>query len=179
MPADTLWLPQGGGRLGRVLGVGSLLVAAGLLVASLLALNNHPGGDPGHKVFDQLTKIRAAVPPGATAVKVQNDDPVQWFPGCGSASRAGWGGELYGIDFTDPSSKIAVVLDINTVLERQGWHPDPTPATPSQGSLAHWYLDIEGGRRANAFAYPLRRGPHDWYFTASWQTPGPQTEGCG
>jgi len=133
----------------------------------------------GGEIFAQVSGIRAAIPLAASNINIQSS-AASWVAGCSEipGARDGWTSDRVSINFSDPNPRNTVVRQIARSLKRMGWkHHDSSPG-PGKGALAHWTLDVKSARVAQAWAFPLGAGKHQWYFSASWKPPGPSGQGC-
>jgi hypothetical protein len=161
--------------------VGLFIVVVLLIVGgvSFWLLRPPGGGDPGGLVFRELKQISAAVPPGASTVKM-SATPVEWLqpcPGLGDG-QPGWSRVYVSVSFTDLANPAVVVTQISSALHRMGWQRHDTVPTPGQGKVAHWALNVHKGQLASAFAFPVPAESSHWSVSATWQPPGPVGYGC-
>ncbi|MDQ1361066.1 MAG: hypothetical protein QOJ44_1443 [Acidimicrobiaceae bacterium] len=153
-----------------------VLVLGGGIGATAYALtaDQHPGGDPGGTVLQRLETIRSAVPPGASGVSVL---PIaaSWMDACAGdpSSHAGWVEDRVNVRFTDTAPATTVKATIDSGLQALGWVRHDIVITRGQGPTAHWSREVQGGRRADAFAFTTPSGSSTWFLTATWQPPGP------
>jgi hypothetical protein len=159
-----------------------LVVGGGIGAAMYTSTaDQQSGGDPGGKVLRRLETIRSAVPSGALGISVV---PIAatWMGACASDSNshAGWVEDRVTVGFTDTAPAAMVKATIDSGLRSLGWVRHDIVITSGQGPTAHWSRAVRGGRRADAFAFPVPSGSSNWFLTATWQPPGPVvfTGGC-
>jgi hypothetical protein len=80
--------------------------------------------------------------------------------------------------FFDTSNRVTVIAKIDRALRSQGWQRHDSKPRPSDGRLPHWTLDVKSAHVVQAWAFPVGPGTHHWYFSASWNPPGPRGQGC-
>jgi hypothetical protein len=133
----------------------------------------------GGEIFAQVTSISRAVPASATNVQVHSS-AASWISGCSQipGSHDGWTTDNAFVNFTDTRSKSEVLAHIDASLSMLGWKRHDASPGPYQGRIAHWTLDVKGGRLAQAWAFPVGPGTRHWALTASWSPPGPRGQGC-
>jgi hypothetical protein len=133
----------------------------------------------GSQIFDKVSGIRAAVPSSASNVQEQSS-AAEWISGCSAipGSRSGWTTDQVSVSFTDFNSRTSVIKMMDNTLERKGWQRHDSSTGPGQGPITHWTLDVKSKHLIQAWAFPVGPGTLHWFFSASWNPPGPQGQGC-
>lgn len=145
----------------------------------LLAACGHGSGDPGGMVLRELKPVATAIPPRASDVRARFNDPT-WQSKCpdNPYERSGWSQVAVSATFDADNPETDVIASIDADLVHLGWSRNDTAVTAGQGPVAHWTRSVGGGRRADAFAYPVPAGSDHWWLTASWDPPGFALPGC-
>jgi hypothetical protein len=164
------------GLMKRLCAVGLVVLVS--LAAWILSRPAHSIAN-GSQIFSRVVAIRDAVPSNASDLQVQSS-AASWVSGCTEipGSRSGWTTDQASVMFFDASSRAAVTAKIDRVLRSQGWQRHDSKPRPSDGRLPHWTLDVYSAHVVQAWAFPIGPGTHHWYFSASWNPPGPKGQGC-
>jgi hypothetical protein len=133
----------------------------------------------GSQIFSKVVAIRNAVPSNATELQVQSS-AASWVAGCAEipGSHSGWTTDQVSVMFIDTGPRTTVIKKIDDALKRQGWQRHDSKPSPSAGRLPHWTLNVMSAHVVQAWAFPVGHGTHHWYFSASWDPPGPKGQGC-
>ena len=112
-------------------------VILGVGLGFWLTRSRNPGGDPkwGNPLRSLRTQVDAAIPAGATVIKVDSSDSRWLASGCDGSQ--GWTPPKYGVTFTSGESQAAVIGTANTSLISDGWKPFPR-------NEQFWFRDISG-----------------------------------
>jgi hypothetical protein len=133
----------------------------------------------GSEIFAKAMAIRDAVPFNAYDIHVQSS-AASWVSGCNEipGARSGWTTDQVSVMFIDRNTRATVIAKIDGVLKSQGWQRHDSKPRPSEGRLPHWTLAVNSAHVIQAWAFPAGPGTHHWYFSASWNPPGPRGQGC-
>ena len=133
----------------------------------------------GSQIFAKISAIRAAVPSNASNVQVQSA-AAQWITGCSviPGSRDGWTTDRVSVSFTDSNSRTTIIGKIDGTLREDGWQRHDSSPGLGQGRVPHWTLNVKSNQLVQAWAFPVGPGTLHWYFSANWNPPGPQGQGC-
>jgi hypothetical protein len=82
------------------------------------------------------------------------------------------------VSFTDSNSRTTIIGLIDSTLEKEGWQRHDSSPGPGQDRIPHWTLDVKSNHLVNAWTFPVGPGTLHWYFSASWNPPGPKGQGC-
>lgn len=156
-----------------------ICVVALFFYAMLIVFGTGHSITNGGKIFAQIMDARTAVPPTATNVVVQTSQAT-WIAGCSSmtGSRDGWTSDRVSVEFTDRSPGKTVIRQIDRSLTRMAWQRHDSSPGPYQGTIPHWRLNVKSRHLAQAWAFTEGSNKHQWYFSSSWQPPGPSGQGC-
>jgi hypothetical protein len=154
------------------------LIVLVCFAAWILGRSNHSIAD-GSQIFSKVVAIRDAVPSNASDLQVQSS-AASWVSSCAEipGSRAGWTTDQVSVKFIDTSPRATVIAEIDGALKRRSWQRHDAKPRPSEGRLPHWTLDVKSAHVVQAWAFPVGPGTHHWYFSASWNPPGPRGQGC-
>jgi len=155
----------------------ALIVIVGF--ATWIVVNSAHSIANGSEIFSKVVAIRNAVPANATDLRTQSS-AASWVSGCAEipGSRSGWTTDQVSVMFIDTGPRATVIREIDDTLKRQGWQRHDSKPRPSAGRLPHWTLDVTSAHVVQAWAFPTGPGTHHWYFSASWNPPGPRGQGC-
>jgi hypothetical protein len=160
-----------------------VIASLGLWIAGSLWLawpGQHPGGDPGGRILDQLRPVTSSVPPKAKITYKAFSEPT-WQNCAGQPEQTeGWNNASLDVSFSWSGSSSALISYVNTQLSKAGWG-----AFTSDGSIriaGDWTKKLRNGTEARVLLQfwgllPSEQ-PAYWALDAAAPPVGPTTAPC-